>query len=85
MLWSNVNGKEEEFGEEEEKWFKKMRKAMGGVGICIDFPTHRAMRGDNAESVGQNFFSEIIGVDLYKPNDGKYTANIYILITTDQL
>ena len=69
LLWSDVNGNEK-FGEEEEKWFKKMRVAMGGERFCTDFPDKRSM-AVNPIVNGMNFYTELFGVDLFMPNDGK--------------
>lgn len=46
LKWANVNGSDENFGQEEIKWFKKVREAMGGEGQITDFPTLEILKHD---------------------------------------
>ena len=46
LKWANVNGSDEKFGQEEIKWFKKVREAMGGEGQMTDFPKLKISKHD---------------------------------------
>ena len=43
---------------------------MGGERFCTDFPDKRSM-AVNPIVNGMNFYTELFGVDLFMPNDGK--------------
>ena len=75
LLWSNVNGEKESFGDKEEKWFTKMRQAMGGEEFCIDTPDLNS-REFNGNQVDANFASNVSAtavpnIDLALPYEGK--------------
>ena len=62
--WTNVNGDKETFGENEKKWFKKMREAMGeSRNECIDCPEINAQEA-NTKEMRMNFQSTMYGLDL---------------------
>ena len=50
---------------------------MGGERFCIDFPDRRAMVA-NPRDIGLNFFTEFLGEDLFKPNDGKLLKSLTV-------
>ena len=66
LKWTNVNGSDEKFGEEEIKWFMKVREAMGGEGQIADYPTLEILKHDFKGTMVE-YFKTALGFRGAKP------------------